>query len=71
VTFTTPASFEDVYTFYRHALPPKTVTTETSDDPTNRTGTFQYTKGDGSHIDIEVKSYPGHTNYTITNTYKK
>jgi hypothetical protein len=71
VTFSTPASFEKVYSFYRHALPSKAVTTETDDDPTNRIGTFTYTKGDGSQIDIEIQSYPGHTNYTITDTYKK
>ncbi len=71
VTFTTPDSFEKVYNFYRRALPPKTVATETNDDPTRRIGTFQYTKSDGSQIDIEINSYPGHTNYTITDTYKR
>ncbi len=44
---------------------------ETDDDPVNRIGTFKYTKGNGSQIDIEIRSYPGHTNYTITDTYKK
>lgn len=71
VTFTTTDSFEKVYKFYKHALPPKTVTEETNDDPTTRIGTFKYTKGDGSQIDIEIRSYPGHTNYGITDTYKK
>jgi hypothetical protein len=69
VTFTTTDSFEKVYKFYKHALPPQTVAEETDHDP--KIGTFKYTKGDGSQIDIEIRSYPGHTNYTITDTYKK
>jgi hypothetical protein len=71
VTFTTTDSFEKVYKLYRHALPSKAVTTETDADHATRIGTFQYTKGDGSQINIEIRSYPGHTNYTITDTYKK
>ncbi len=71
VTFSTPDSFAKVYAFYKRALPPKTESTETDDDPTTRIGTFTYTKGDGSRIDIEIRSYPGHTNYTISDTYKK
>ena len=71
VTFSTPDPFEKVYAFYKRALPPKTEASETNGDPTSRIGTFTYTKGDGSQIDIEIHAYPGHTNYTITDTYKK
>lgn len=69
VTLSTNDSFEKVYQFYKHALPAKTVAEETDRDP--KIGTFQYTKGDGSKINIEIRAYPGHTNYTITDTYKK
>lgn len=71
VSFTTNDSFDKVYEFYKHALPSKAVTTETDAGHATRIGTFQYTKGGGSQINIEIRSYPGHTNYTIANTYKK
>ena len=68
VTFTTNDSFEKVYNFYKHALPAKTEAEKTDHDP--KIGTFKYTKGDGSIIDIEIRAYPGHINYTIRDTYK-
>ncbi len=71
VTFTTPDSFGDVYKFYKHALPAKTVNTLLNADPHNRLATFKYTKGDGSEIHIEITEYPGHVNYSITDMYKK
>lgn len=76
VTFSTPDSFNDVYAYYKHALPSNAETSETTDNPTARIGTFKDVKGDGSQIDIEIQSYPAqsgapqHTNYTITDTYK-
>jgi hypothetical protein len=71
VTLSTPDSFDKVYAFYKHALPANAVASATTDDPVNRVGTFKYAKSDGSQIDIEIKSYPGHINYSITDTYKK
>jgi hypothetical protein len=77
VTFSTNDSFEDVYKYYKHALPSNAVSSETDDDPASKIGTFKYTKGDGSQIDIEIQAFPGrpglpkHVNYSITDTYKK
>ena len=65
VTFSTPDSYEKVCAFYKHAVP-KNAEVEV----TSATATLKYKKNDGSHIDIEINKYPGHTNYTISHTYK-
>ena len=71
VTFSTNDRFEKVYAFYKHAVPKNAEAEETDGDPTSRIGTFKYVKGDGSQIDIEIRAFPGHTNYTIAHTFKK
>jgi hypothetical protein len=71
VTFSTNASFDDVYKYYKRALPAKAETSESNGDPNSRIGTFSYVKGDGSKIDIEIRAFPGHVNYTIVHTFKK
>ena len=71
VTLSTPDSFDKVYAFYKKAVPANAEAEATGSDPSSRIGTFTYTKSDGSKIDIEIKAYPGHTNYTIADTYKK
>lgn len=71
VTFSTPDSFDKVHDFYKHALPKNSETTEPQAGSKSRIAVFQYTKGDGSKIDIEINEYPGHTNYTVNDTYKK
>jgi len=71
VTYSTTKAFDDVYKFYVSALPKNSETNAPQAGSTSRIATFHYAKADGSQIEIEIREYPGHTNYTITDTYKK